>query len=146
MAYEPDYHEVKEKRPWKWVAITAMIVLLVALLGTCVQGFRGLFKDAQAMQARSDELVAAAFQSGLPQTGDSLYSKHIGASDEDLDFVNGLMEALGPPVSSTESACNANTLASTDTLSGRFVSCEKTMQFEETPGSISIRWRFENDD
>lgn len=146
MTNEPDLRQVREKRPWKWVAIIATIVIVVGLLGTCVQGFGRMFRDMQAMQARSDDLVASAFQNGLPLFGETLYSEHLAASDEDLDFVNGLMEALGPPMSSQEPTCSAKTLASTSELSGRFVSCEKAMQFEDTPGTISIGWRFENED
>lgn len=133
-----------EKRPFPWGIALASVVAL-GLIGSCSWFFVGLFQNAAEVKLLDDSFIATSFDDGLPKADADVYSPHGGITVDAISSVNTMIENLGTLRNLGTATCQANSSASTDSLSGHFVVCSRTSVFSVTSAIVSTTWRREDE-
>lgn len=142
-AYQPQ----KNKRGvWKWILIAGGAFAILGL-GTCTYMFVGLFEMTADRKAATIEFVDKVLKEGsLPTKEDEIWSDEISVNDEAIGQVEHLIEYFGAPTSKDETNCGANTVASTNSDSGTFVTCVTEINYKTTTGRVEMVWKKAADD
>ncbi|MEM6901059.1 MAG: hypothetical protein AAF583_14980 [Pseudomonadota bacterium] len=133
-----------EKRRFPWIAVIVGLVLF-GLFGSCSWVFVGILQNAVEVRPLDDSFVAEALETGLPAAGDDIYSEFSGVAAGEVSAVNTMIENLGQLNELGEASCQANSSASTDSLSGHFVTCNRVSVFAVTQVAVSTTWRLEDE-
>jgi len=135
-----DYEiEPEKKFPWGWV-IGGIFMLLFA---GCSYAFIGIFKNIGEAKPINDAFIARVLNDQLPPVADREYSAESGITDEAIAPVNRMIATLGIPDEIGATNCSANSNASTNELSGEFVSCSGSVSYAISPASLATKWRKE---
>ena len=136
-------HELKPKKKirWKWIFGGAFILLF----GACSFALVGGFKNIGIVKPLNKTFITKALSDQLPSVSTGAYSTKSGITDDSLSPLNGMISVLGSPSGIGEPSCSANANASTNEVSGTFVSCSNPVTYSISSATVWTRWRKEGD-
>jgi len=138
-----DYEEKPEKRFRKRWVFGGIFILL---FGACSYAFVGMFKNIGVVKPINEAFTSKVLSDGLPPANESVYSIKGTTTDSAVESVNKMISTLGAPDEISEANCNANSSASTNDISGEFVTCAVALDYAISTGSLTTRWRKEKEE
>ena len=120
--------------------------IFILLFGACSYAFVGIFKNISVVKPINEAFIGEALADGLPPENEGVYSIKGGITDSALEPVNEMIRTLGPPDEISEANCSANSSASTDDISGEFVTCSAALNYAISTANLTTRWRKEEEE